>query len=84
MLEDKDAEITRLRKVDPWEGGMKPLCMDHWDRPRIDCRLCRAQARIQEAIRHGVKPERIEKYLKDEVAADIVELDAKVKAEGLL
>ncbi len=63
---------------------MKPLCMDHWDRPRVDCRLCQIQKRIQEALRHGVAPERIEKYLEDRVAADIVELDAKVKAEGLL
>jgi hypothetical protein len=63
---------------------MKPLCMKHWDRPRKDCRLCRMQRKIQEALWHGVKPERIEKYLEDRVAADIVELDAKVKAEGLL
>lgn len=29
---------------------MKPLCMKHWDRPRKDCRLCRMQRKIQEAL----------------------------------
>lgn len=62
---------------------MKPLCMKHWDRPRVDCRLCQMQRKIQEAIRRGVRPERIEKYLADKVASDMEKLDAKVKAEGL-
>lgn len=49
-----------------------------------DCRLCQIQGRVQEAIRHGIAPERIEQYLEDRVAGDMETLDAKVKAEGLL
>lgn len=62
---------------------MNPLCMEHWDRPRVDCRLCQRQRKIQEALLHGVKPERIEKYMADQVTADMEKLDARVKAEGL-
>lgn len=63
---------------------MRPLCMKHWDRPMKDCRLCQIQGRVQEAIRHGIAPERIEQYLEDRVAGDMETLDAKVRDEGLL
>jgi hypothetical protein len=57
--------------------------MAHWDRPRKDCWQCQFQKRVQEAIRHGIAPERIEQYLEDRVPEDMEMLDAKVRAEGL-
>lgn len=62
---------------------MKPLCMKHWDRPRTDCDMCQLQKRVQEAIRRGVRQDRIEKYLADKVASDIEKLNAKVQEAGL-
>lgn len=49
-----------------------------------DCPLCQLQGRVQEAIRRGVRPDRVEKYLQGTIADDMDKLNAKVKAEGLL
>ena len=66
---------------------MKPLCMKHWDRPRADCPDCLRQRRVQDALLHGVRPERIEKYLagadgQEKIASDITKLDTIIKTGG--